>query len=152
MVLPGGPLGANINRQMALFYQQPGLEYPEHPPAIEIPGVGVYEQSESSNPIDRSQSVDSKSSKAHYMGETFPILCRFWQIMHPVALRYYNHIRLPSETLRCHVNLEFAEYKFRELIAWMETLPASLVQTEKSAHHIVILQSVSLLFRQASYS
>ncbi|KAL2684515.1 hypothetical protein Neosp_005593 [[Neocosmospora] mangrovei] len=35
------------------------------------------------------------------------------------------------------VVLAFAEYKYRELIAWAETLPPSMLRSEKSPHHVL---------------
>ncbi|EXK25972.1 hypothetical protein FOMG_17413 [Fusarium oxysporum f. sp. melonis 26406] len=60
------------------------------------------------------------------MGDTFPVLCRFWRILHEVTLRYYRDQPRPREDLSGHITLEFAEYKYRELIAWAETLPPSM--------------------------
>ncbi|KAG6990450.1 Nitrogen assimilation transcription factor nit-4 [Fusarium oxysporum f. sp. raphani] len=117
---------------MALFYQQPGLSYPEHPPIWPIPGNGWHETSEGSPESIR------QTFQSTYMGDTFPVLCRFWRIIHQVTLRYYRDQPYPREGLSDHITLAFAEYKYRELIAWAETLPPSMVRSEQSPHHVLI--------------
>jgi hypothetical protein len=79
------------------------------------------------------------------MGDTFPVLCRFWRIIHQVTLRYYRDQPYPHESLNDHITLAFAEYKYRELIAWAETLPQSMVRSEQSPHHVLIFQYVAIL-------
>lgn len=122
---------------MSLFYQQPGLEYPDHPPSLPIP-VSRPGQS------DASPGQNTQPGKAPYMGETFPALCRFWRIMHGVTSEYYKNVsaRLPPSH---HVSLEFAEHKYRELLAWAETLPPPLVQSTESPHHVIIFQYVAVV-------
>lgn len=125
---------------MSLFYQQPGLEYPEHPPGVPIPGLSDDQLPQSSDTSDRSTPNNTKSVNAHYMGDTFPALCQFWKILHGVTLQYYKHGRPPHDDLGSLTSIEFAEYKFRELIAWVETLPARLAHSEDSPHHVIIFQ------------
>lgn len=57
--------------------------------------------------------------------------------MHDVVLVYYKDDSIP---LRDQVALNFAEYKFRELLAWSNTLPPSLARQERSPHHVIVLQ------------
>ncbi|RFN50197.1 nitrogen assimilation transcription factor nit-4 [Fusarium flagelliforme] len=76
--------------------------------------------------------------RSTYMGDTFLVLCRFWRIIHQVILRYYRDQPYPREGLSDHITLAFAEYKYRELIAWAETLPPSMVRSEQSRHHVLI--------------
>ncbi|KAH7185701.1 uncharacterized protein B0J16DRAFT_355954 [Fusarium flagelliforme] len=117
---------------MALFYQQPGLSYPEHPPVVPIPGHTWHHSSEGSPESTR------QTLQQTYMGDTFPVLCRFWRIMHEVTLKYYRDQPYPREGLSSHITLAFAEYKYRELIAWAETLPPSMVRSEQSPHHVLV--------------
>jgi hypothetical protein len=117
---------------MALFYQQPGLSYPEYPPAMPIPGHTWHRSSEGS-PAPVRQTLQET-----YMGDTFPVLCRFWRIMHGVILKYYRDQPHPLKSLSSHVTLAFAEYKYRELIAWAETLPPSMMRSEHSPHHVLV--------------
>lgn len=124
---------------MALFYQQPGLSYPEYPPIVPIPGHEWYE------PSEPSPGPHQQRPKQTYMGDTFPIICRFWRIMHEVTLKYYRDQPFPRESLSSHITLAFTEYKYRELIAWAETLPPSMVRSEQSPHHVLVFQYVSTI-------
>ncbi|KAM6529156.1 hypothetical protein FALCPG4_007302 [Fusarium falciforme] len=116
---------------MAVFYQQPGLAYPEYPPVLPIPGHGWH-----CSPGDSTKSIGGPL-QSMYMGDTFPVLCRFWRIIHEVTLRYYRDQPHPRGPLSNHVSLAFAEYKYRELIAWAETLPPSMQRSEKSPHNVL---------------
>ncbi|KAF4464291.1 Nitrogen assimilation transcription factor nit-4 [Fusarium albosuccineum] len=117
---------------MSLFYQQPGLSYPTYPPVLPIPGHPWHN--------GRDESSESVREPLHsaYMGDTFPVLCRFWRIIHEVTLRYYRDQCHPRERWDDQAGLAFAEYKYRELIAWAETLPQSMVRSEHSPHHVLI--------------
>ncbi|KAK2468169.1 hypothetical protein H9L39_20391 [Fusarium oxysporum f. sp. albedinis] len=116
---------------MSLFYQQPGLAYPEYPPVLPIPGFAWH--------AGRDESANSVRQSLHsaYMGDTFPALCQFWRIIHEVTLRYYRDQPNPRGRLSDHVRLAFAEYKYRELIAWAETLPSSMMRSEQIPHHVL---------------
>ncbi|KAF6814780.1 zinc finger protein [Colletotrichum plurivorum] len=115
-----------------LFYQQPGLEYPNHPPAYPIPGEGPTDYIGETSSTSSNASEDSLPA---YMGKTFPALCRFWSIIHGVTLAYYKNQPTP---LPDHVTLEFAEFKYRELLTCMETLPSDQVLRAGCPHHVVI--------------
>jgi hypothetical protein len=60
--------------------------------------------------------------------------------MHGVSLKYFS-----TQFLREHRDVEFAEFKYRELIAWAENLPPPLLRAEDNPHHVVIFQYVPLL-------
>ena len=70
------------------------------------------------------------------MGDTFPVLCHFWRIVHGSRWIYYPDEGSPPENFA----LTLVEHKFRELIAWVEALPRSLVRTKDSPHHVVVFQ------------
>ncbi|EGU71754.1 hypothetical protein FOXB_17737 [Fusarium oxysporum f. sp. conglutinans Fo5176] len=128
---------------MSLFYQQPGLAYPEYPPVLPIPGIAWHGgRDESANSV-------RQSLQSTYMGDTFPALCQFWRIIHEVTLRYYRDQPNPRGRLSDHVRLDFAEYKYRELIAWAETLPSSIMRSEQSPHHVLTFQTASIWFHCA---
>ncbi|KAK2764234.1 Nitrogen assimilation transcription factor nit-4-like protein 1 [Colletotrichum kahawae] len=118
---------------MALFYQQPGLEYPGHPPVLPIPGDLI---SDSSSPGSSSLGVDPSSALPPYMGSTFSTLCQFWRILHGVTLSYYKD---KQTSLPEHASIDFAEFKYRELLAWIEGLPSDQALKDHSPHHVVVL-------------
>lgn len=57
--------------------------------------------------------------------------------MHEVAFAYRR-----ERPARLHdpVSLEFAEFKFRELLAWADNLPPQLTRFEQNPHHVVVFQ------------
>lgn len=120
-----------------MFYRQPGLLYPRFPPKLPIPRdfgqegfVGSSSSASSYEPAQRVLPI--------YMGNTFPLVCEFWHIMQEVSLAYFSRQEDPN----ANVSLDFAEIKYRELLAWMETLPASAIRNDCSPHHVMIFQSV----------
>lgn len=115
---------------MSLFYQQPGLSYTEHAPTIPVPRFLESSRKDGDN-------VSPRPSR-RYMGDTFTALCQFWKILHEVSLRYYRDNPPPREQLSEDKHLLFAEYKLRELLAWSETLPESMMQAKDSPHHVII--------------
>lgn len=114
---------------MGLFYYQPGAASPEWLPTIPIPRLSSEQNSTGSqNEVgDSMQGID-------WM---FQALCQFWQIMHEVAVAYYgNSLTKISE----RVPLSFAEYKFRELLAWANGLPIQLARSVDNPHYVVVFQ------------
>ena len=75
-----------------------------------------------------------------YMGETMRALCKFWLIMHGVSQAYYKQSPDNPESICERVSLDYAELKLREILAWSESLPRSLVLQEESPHHVVVFQ------------
>lgn len=118
-----------IIRLMALFYYQSEIDYPHHPPYLPIP--------ENDDVLDLGPSQGLKPGSLQHLGEIFPTVCRLRCIMHEVAMAYGQDRSTP---LRDRMSLEFAELKFRELLAWADNLPSGLVLSEQSPHHVVILQ------------
>ncbi|TDZ29635.1 Nitrogen assimilation transcription factor nit-4 [Colletotrichum spinosum] len=119
-----------------LFYQQPGLEYPDYPPVYPVPG----DPTPSSTPdtADSFGSDVSEGSLPSFMGRTLPVLCKFWHMMHGVTLQYYKD---RSSPILDHVSLDYAEFKFRELLAWMESLSPNLVLRDHCPHHVVVFHT-----------
>jgi hypothetical protein len=69
-----------------------------------------------------------------YMGTIFPSLCAFWKIAHEIAISYHQGGR---------ISLRLAEYKYRELLAWAETLPMKLADRNHAGHQYMTLQYVT---------
>ncbi|KXH28534.1 hypothetical protein CSAL01_10232 [Colletotrichum salicis] len=117
-----------------MFYQQPNLEYPEHPPVLPIPGgekVDAASRSVACLDAHRTTPV-----LPWFMGYTFSALCPFWQILQGVGLSYYKN---RQSSLQEHITLDFAEIKYRELLDWSKILPPDTVLRDDSPHHVVIL-------------
>lgn len=74
------------------------------------------------------------------MGQTFHHLCRFWSIVHEVSLEYHGSGQPPWAS---GATLRFAEFKFRELLAWSNSLPTTLSSEHSNRpHHVKIMQYV----------
>ncbi|KAH6705809.1 hypothetical protein EV126DRAFT_439876 [Verticillium dahliae] len=121
----------------SLFYQQPGLEYPEYPPVLPIP-VRSNQTSPLRNFSEVSTTQDHETHTLWYMGETFAYLCKFWQILHGVTIVYHKRNQEPFRPVNEHVSVDFAERKYRELLALADTLPSSLIHSGDSPHHVLI--------------
>ncbi|PNY25245.1 N-terminal fungal transcription regulatory domain-containing protein [Tolypocladium capitatum] len=131
---------------MSLFYHQPGLHCPRYPPRLPIPDGHPEHETDGSN----SPHMTHAPALPAYMGRTFPHLCQFWRIMFEVGLVYYADGKLPSSDSSSSATLRFAEYKFRELLAWSNNLPLHLSRNGQSPHHVQILQTdCSLWFHAA---
>lgn len=118
-----------------MFYQQPNLQYPEHPPVLPIPDGEIVDAAPK-----RLAHVDAHMitpASPWFMGHTFPALCSFWKIMQGVSISYYKNRESP---LQEHINLNFAELKYRELLDWSQALPPDAALRDDSPHHVVVLQ------------
>jgi hypothetical protein len=69
--------------------------------------------------------------------QMFTSLCRFWQIHHEVISVYYEN---RSTAVPGSVSLQFAEFKYRELLAWADELPPALSRSDDNPEIVVILQ------------
>ena len=107
---------------MSFFYRQPGMNIPSSPPSLPIPRLSPT------------------ASSTDYMGQTFHHLCRFWSIVHEVSLEYHGSGQPPWAS---GATLRFAEFKFRELLAWSNSLPTTLSSEHSNRpHHVKIMQYV----------
>ncbi|KHN96822.1 uncharacterized protein MAM_05378 [Metarhizium album ARSEF 1941] len=113
----------NWATHMSLFYRQPGLSCPESPPVLPPPGDDEQDGGEEPAPPD-------------YMGGVFPYLCRFWSIVHEVALLSRGDGGSPAPEQQ---SLRFVEYKFRELLAWSNGLPYGLSRGDQNPHYVQVL-------------
>lgn len=137
---------AYASRLISLFYSQPKVICPSAPPILAIPSVDVVESRSSHNPatwigaatddVARGATEGFTHTVPHYMGITFPSVCEFWCMMHRIAVAHHDLQNHPSEWL----SLQEAEMKYRELLAWAETLPPRLVRADDNTHHVLIFQ------------
>lgn len=74
---------------------------------------------------------------SEYMGATFPQVCRFWTILHEASIVYSGDA---AASWGSRATLSFAEYKFRELLAWCNKLPSRLTPGHDRIHHVQVLQ------------
>ncbi|KAI1763894.1 hypothetical protein GGR53DRAFT_520682 [Hypoxylon sp. FL1150] len=118
----------NWNVLISLFYRQPGSESPKSAPVVPIPGEPTPAQQGDS--VDGEDSTDGEQSQ-----EIFPAVCQFWQIIHGAGWIY----NLVPDSPPARYTIPLAEHTFRELIAWAEALPSSILRTERSSHHATVL-------------
>lgn len=123
---------------MHLFYRQEGGLYPKHPPIIPVPAgeSNVREDDEDGGDSFNEASTDLANND---MGSQviFASLCHFWRIMHEVVTVYHG-----SQTAAGgeSPSLLFAEFKFRELLAWADRLPKTLTRSQNNPDVVVIMQ------------
>lgn len=72
------------------------------------------------------------------MGDTFPRLCQFWTIVREIV--YVYRTANGERSWGVGVSLPFAEFKFRELMAWCHNLPPHLLSVKKNSHHVHVMQ------------
>ncbi|KAG6178471.1 hypothetical protein E4U27_003741 [Claviceps purpurea] len=117
---------------MSLFYHQPGMLYPSSPPLIAVPKGPHVDTTETSLVLP----AEVVSWVPAYMGDTFPYLCWFWTIVREMTWVYYVG---GQTTLGSHGSLAFAEFKFRELLAWTNSLPPQLLSKQYTPHHVQVM-------------
>lgn len=129
---------SSLSSLTALFYRQPGIVFPESPPQLPVPGQ-VPGEPDDNEQVDLSNEYYTASAARQlpsYMGRTLPALCHFWSILHDVAAWYSSKgaatNQLPS--------FQTAEFKFREVLAFIDNLPPELARSPGNAHHVMIFQ------------
>ncbi|KAI8945961.1 hypothetical protein F4801DRAFT_566339 [Xylaria longipes] len=134
----------NWNVMVSMFYRQPGSQTPASAPTVPIPGdtsdrlrptrVGeAIIAAEIEEDEEDEYEGDSLSEQAT-LRRAFPVLCNFWRIVHKSRWIYYAVRESPPLYLR-HT---LVEYSYRELIAWVESVPPFLLQREQSPHYVIV--------------
>jgi len=119
---------AKNTRLSSFFYQQPGIRCPELPPELPIPGD------------DQGRNLDREAFEPHLLQRlTFSSLCKLARIAHEVSLEYHKPGFVLDET---HPSLQFAEFKYRELLAWSESWPPVIAERRDASHHVITFQYV----------
>jgi hypothetical protein len=121
-----------------MFYRQPGSETPATSPTLPIPGEMSAEQRYGKRDEKEAKEEEDCQSEAVRLGSIFPALCSFWRVVHRVRWIYYSVHESPPVYLRTTL----VEHGYRELIAWAETLPSSLLRREQSPHYVIVFQYV----------
>lgn len=128
---------ADSSRLISLFYSQPDVQCPSPPPSLSIPQCGaVHSPSLNAMPGVDGMGNGLLHTMPHYMGVTFPAVCEFWRIVHDVSLA---HRDVQNRTGRW-LDLQEAEMKYREIMAWAESLPPALARGAEKPHHVIIFQ------------
>lgn len=121
-----GTFGWNV--LISFFYRQPGSENPRSAPTVPIPG-------ETTPMVHGDSMAEERSTGEGKIQEIFPVVCRFWQIIHGAGWIY----NLVPDSPPARYAIALAEHTFRELIAWAETLPSSVLRTQRESHHATVL-------------
>ncbi|KAI0199927.1 hypothetical protein F4808DRAFT_461324 [Astrocystis sublimbata] len=157
----------NWNVMVSMFYRQPGSQTPASAPTVPIPGElgdrpqqqqpsemngtdgvhegheaqdgdgyenGYHDDDDSEEEVDGYEEDDGNPSDDAVLRRTFPVLCNFWRIVYKCRWIYYVVQESPPLFLR-HT---LVEYAYRELIAWVETLPHFLRRREGSPHYVIV--------------
>lgn len=124
---------------MSLFYRQQGIVYPQFPPMIPIPGSdNACDEEEDDVPdLTATATADSQFSETtRDTPEAFTSLCKFWNIIHEVTALYYGN---ETASMQKSISLQFAEFKYRELLSWADAVPAAQERSDQSPDIVVIL-------------
>ncbi|KAI9148682.1 Nitrogen assimilation transcription factor nit-4 [Paramyrothecium foliicola] len=114
---------------MAIFYHQPGVEYPKVPPTVPVPeSTKVLEFTpDGINPL-------RPSPQTRQYRLFFPVLCGFWRILNSVAAAYYVNSTSPSPG---PATLDFAKSKYEELLEWTDNLPSDMSRNGRETHLVI---------------
>ncbi|KAI0805335.1 hypothetical protein GGR55DRAFT_690676 [Xylaria sp. FL0064] len=133
----------NWNVMISVFNRQPGSETPASLPTVPIPGEAENDRS-GDKTADSDQSMDGERERDgdddNVMAEeviirrTFPVLCNFWRIVHKARWIYYPVQESPPS----HLRETLVEYVYRELLAWVETVPSFFLQKEQNPHYLLV--------------
>ncbi|KAI1418772.1 hypothetical protein F5Y12DRAFT_468188 [Xylaria sp. FL1777] len=137
----------NWNVMISMFYRQPGSETPASAPTVPIPGDTHNETNDGKAAETEADRVGEKEggdeeeddlSWEIIVRRGFPVLCNFWRLVHEARWIYYAVQESPP--IYCREIL--VEYAYRELIAWVETIPPFFFRREQSPHYVVVFQYV----------
>ncbi|KAJ2988618.1 hypothetical protein NUW58_g3878 [Xylaria curta] len=134
----------NWNVMLSMFYRQPGSETPASAPIVPIPGetgnrprhTGILDaeiDDRDEEDSDEEEKEDNPSEEIT-LRRAFPILCNFWRLVYKARWIYYS----VQESPPVHLRNTLIEYTYRELIAWVETIPRSLIRKENSPHYVMV--------------
>ncbi|KAK7937547.1 uncharacterized protein PG986_014415 [Apiospora aurea] len=115
------------------FLQEAGYCDSKTPPILPIPRDGGTEENQE---LRIGGAVGNEQVKLRsFMGVIFTKVCEFWLIVHEVPLAYHES---RDSTIRKQLKLDFAEKKYREILAWAENLPPQLIWADNNQHHVII--------------
>jgi hypothetical protein len=120
---------------MTLFYRQQNVTALLYPPALDIPDSEGTSKADADH-MELESEMGGPLPSQSYAGDTFVALCHFWRIMYDVATVYYGGHETAAQP---PLTLQFAEFKFRELLAWTDELPLTLARSGDNPGYVVIL-------------
>ncbi|KAI1349833.1 hypothetical protein F5Y01DRAFT_287708 [Xylaria sp. FL0043] len=133
----------NWNVNISVFNRQPGSETPAAVPTVPIPGEARNDRSGDRAPdtgliTNGEEEMDGDDDddmvQEVVVRRTFPVLCNFWRIVHKARWIYYPVQESPPS----HLRETLVEYVYRELLAWVETVPSFFLQSEENPHYVIV--------------
>ncbi|KAL2201605.1 hypothetical protein CC79DRAFT_1281978 [Sarocladium strictum] len=122
---------------MHLFYRQEGGLYPKYPPIVPAPtGESKVAEDNENDEGSLNETSTGLASKALDSQVIFASLCHFWTIVHEVAAVYYGNQTAAGGD---PPSLQFAEFKFRELLTWADGLPRVLTRSQNDSDLVLIM-------------
>ena len=119
-----------------MFYRQQNMTPLLYPPVLNVPDSEGTSKADADH-MELETELGGPLPSQSYAGDTFVALCHFWRIMYDVATAYYNGDEAAEKQ---PLTLQFAEFKFRELLAWTDELPLTLARSGSNPHYVIILQ------------
>ncbi|KAI0541836.1 hypothetical protein GGR58DRAFT_455140 [Xylaria digitata] len=129
----------NWNVIISMFYRQPGSESPASAPTVPIPGEIDNEMrggkaNEEVGGTEESEEYGEDDDDDNPSENIFPVLCNFWRLLHETRWIYYSVESSPPTYLREIL----VEYAYRELIAWVGTIPSFFLRRDHNPHYVVV--------------
>ncbi|KAI0183512.1 hypothetical protein EV127DRAFT_376650 [Xylaria flabelliformis] len=134
----------NWNVMVSILYRQSGSQIPVSAPTVPIPGEmgdirrpsGVVEPEMAAEMKYEGKGEDEKNSSLEEatLRKAFPVLCNFWWIVYKSRWIHYIVHQSPPFYLRNSL----VEFAYRELIAWVESIPPFMSRREQSTHYAIV--------------
>ncbi|OAQ65032.1 nitrate assimilation regulatory protein nirA [Pochonia chlamydosporia 170] len=121
----------NWTSVFSFFFFGPPILYP---PSLSVPGEHEVNVDE----IGSSKEPDIDTLPA-YTGQTFPTMCRFWEIFQEIAVVYLG---LHDRPLSQRVPLAFAEAKYQKLLTWADTMLEGATRGHYTPAHVSIFHMI----------
>ncbi|KAF2972120.1 hypothetical protein GQX73_g1422 [Xylaria multiplex] len=128
----------NWNVITSMFYRQPGSESPASAPTVPIPGE-IYNKMRTGKANEEVGGIEEGEEYGEYDDDNpsediFPVLCNFWRLLHEARWIYYTVDPSPPIYLR----EVLVEYAYRELIAWVGTIPSFFLRRDHNPHYVMV--------------
>ncbi|KAI1739889.1 hypothetical protein F4680DRAFT_420475 [Xylaria scruposa] len=136
----------NWNVMISMFYREPDSQTLALAPTVPIPGEvgdgrrrsGVVEPEIAAEIKYEGEGEGEDEEDNLLEGVTlrrvFPVLCNFWGIVYKSRRICYVAQKNPQFCLRNTL----VEYSYRELIAWVESVPTFMLRREQNTHYAIV--------------